>query len=452
MAKIEVGSQFILDIKRIGINGEGIGFYNNLAIFVKDAIPGEGVNVEITEVLPKMAYAKVVEYKHTSKARVEAKCPYYDTCGACQTMHIDYEQMCKFKRDLVIESLNRYTKINTRSFEIKPTIGMENPYGYRNKNAVSVFKNDGKTSIAMIQDGSDKWVKVDSCMVLHPKLNEVNKQILEAIDELQIPLYNVKHHRGVIRYLVTRISTLTNEVQVCFICVEKTSRIKELAQRVLKIDGVTSVYENFNEKRNGPMFGSVTNHIAGKEFIVESIGKVKYNLTPTTFFQLNPTQTKVMYDVVKKACKLSFKERVLDAYCGVGTIGLYLADLAKEVVGIEYNKASVVAATENARLNKIKNAKFYQGDAKELIPQMIAEEPFDVIVLDPPRTGLQPELCEALNEYKINKIIYVSCNPATLAKDLEILKEVYNINSIQPLDMFPQTSAVECVCTLSLKK
>lgn len=451
MARVEVGDQFILDIKRLGINGEGIGFYNNLAVFVKDAIPGEGVNVEIIEVMPNMAFAKVIEHKHTSDKRIEPSCPYYNDCGACQTMHIDYKQMCDYKRDILIETLRRYTSINLKSFEIKPTLGMENPFNYRNKNAVSVFKTDGKTSIAMIQDGSDKWLKVDSCLVLDEKLNEVNAKILECIDELGIPLYNVKYHRGVIRYLVTRIATATNEVQVCFVCLEKTPRIKELADKIMQIPEVASVYENFNEKRNGPIFGSETNHLAGKEFIVESIGRIKYNLTPTTFFQLNPQQTKVMYDYVKRVCKLSRKERVLDAYCGVGTIGLYLADMAAEVVGIEYNKASVEAARTNAALNKIKNASFFQGDAKELIGHMLEDKTFDVIILDPPRTGLQKELCEALTEYKIPRLVYVSCNPSTLAKDLEILKDVYKINSIQPIDMFPNTSAVESVCHLSLR-
>lgn len=452
MANLEIGQQFILDIKRLGINGEGIGFYNNLAIFVKNTLPGEAANVEITEVLPRMAYAKIIDFKKTSPHRVEPQCPYYENCGACQTMHIDHKMMCVYKRDLLIESLRRYTSLNPRTFEIKQTIGMEQPFYYRNKNAVSVFKVENKTSIAMLQEDSDKWIKVDSCMILNKELNRVNKEVLALIDELAIPLYNVKFHRGVVRYLVTRVATATNEVQVCFVCVEKTERIKELAQRCLEINDVTSVYENFNDKRKGPMFGLITNHLAGKETIIENIGRLKYQLTPTTFFQLNPVQTKVIYDYIKKTCKLSRKEIVLDAYCGVGTIGLYLADMAKEVVGIEYNKAAVEAANQNAKLNRITNANFYQGDAKELIPHMITEKTFDVIVLDPPRTGLQPELCEALCSFKIPRIIYVSCNPATLAKDLEILKEIYKINSIQPFDMFPNTSAVESVTCLSLKE
>lgn len=451
MAQLVVGDRFILDIKRLGINGEGIGFYNKMTIFVKNAIPGEGVDVEVTEVLPKMAKAKILDFKHKSAQRVEPKCPYYENCGACQTMHIDYNKMCDFKRDAVIEALNRYTTINTKSFEIKKTIGMDNPFGYRNKNAVSLFKNSGKTSIAMLQDDSNEWLKVDSCLVLNDKLNEANKKILEAIDELGIPLYNVKYHRGVIRYLVTRISFKTNEIQVCLVCLEKTNKIKELANKLLEIPNVVSVYENFNEARKGMIFGDQTNHIAGKEYIVEQIGNIKYNLTPTTFFQLNPIQTEKMYETIKKAAKLSFKETILDAYCGVGTIGLFLAKNAKEVIGVEYNKDSVLRARENAKLNKINNASFYQGDARELIPHIMKEKSFDIVVLDPPRVGLGEELCHDLLSYEINKIIYVSCNPSTLAKDLEILKQKYNINSIQPIDMFPNTSAVESVCVLTKK-
>ncbi len=444
--------QFILDIKRLGINGEGIGFYNKLAIFVDGAIPGEGHEVCITKCENKMAFAKSVGIKTVSPVRKEAECPYYSTCGGCAVMHIQYEDMLKYKRNILIEALNRYTRLDTKSFEIRNTIPSKQIFGYRNKSQLPVKKIDGKTRVCMIKAKSNELVPIESCLVTNPLINELNQKILDIVDELGISSYLFKFNRGVLKYLVIRVNK-NNEALVCFVCHEKNKKIYELAQRVMNLNGVKGVYENFNDsKKQGVIFGNVTNHLAGEKYIIETLGPIQYQIYPTTFFQLNSFQAEEMYNAVLKCCKLSLKERVLDAYCGVGAIGLYLAKMAKEVIGIEYNKDSVIAANENAKLNKIKNAKFYQGDAASLLPKMIKDGiTFDVIVCDPPRTGLGKEFIESILTTEVKRIVYVSCNPSTFAKDLEMLSEKYQVKSITPIDMFPQTPLVECVCLLSLK-
>ena len=423
---------FSLDIKRMGINGEGIGFYNKLAVFVDGAIPGEVHEVCVTNCSQtKMAFAKTVEIKRVSKSRKIAECPYYEACGGCAVMHVKYEDMLINKRNILIEALNRYTSLDTRSFEIKPTVASSDVFGYRNKSQLPVKRYDNKTSVCMIKAKSNQLVPVESCMVNNPLINTLNTQILQLVDEIGLQVYLPKFNRGVLKYLVIRVNK-QNEALVTFICHEKNNKIKELAKKVIALSGVKGVYENFNEQiKPGSLFGKETNLLEGEPYIIETLGKVKYQIYPTTFFQLNTKQAEAMYNVVLKACKLSLKERILD--------------------GIEYNKESVMAAEENAKINKIKNAKFYQGDASELLPKMIRDgEVFDIVVADPPRTGLGEKFINTLLDSEVKKIIYVSCNPATLAKDLELLRVKYNVNSITPVDMFPQTPLVETVALLTL--
>ncbi len=451
---INVGDQLVVEIKRLGINGEGIAFYKKLAVFVKGAIPGELVKVEITSRSEKMAVAKVLEIQRKSESRCEALCPYNDRCGACQIAHINYKKTGEFKREAIIEALQRYTDINPKSFEIKPTIQMADPYGYRFKSSLPVREFNDHSTVGLYNSDTKELVYIDSCMIQNEIVNNINEQVLKLADELNITPYREDYRRGELKYIVTRVSHFNKEAQVTLITHDKTPKMFELAKRVIKLDNVVSVYESVNDSpKEGVIFGPKINKLEGKDSIIDTIGKYKFELKPTAFFQLNPIQVESLYEVVKKACKLSLKETVLDAYCGVGTIGIYLSSLAKEVIGIEYNKEAVDNANANAKLNKVKNAKFYQGDVVELLPKMIAEgTEFDVMVVDPPRTGLGPDLCDTILNSNVKRVIYVSCNPATLAKDLNKLTTKYNINSIQPVDMFPNTAHVECITLLQLKE
>lgn len=448
---MKINDKFILDIKRLGINGEGIGYYNKLAVFVEDAIPGEGVDVTVTKVLDNMAFAKINQYKKISPNRQNPPCPYYDECGGCNVLHINYDEMLNLKRESVIESLNRYSNINSKTFEIRKTISSPKIINYRNKSQVPLKKINDSYQTCMIKSKSNELIGIDDCLANDELINELNKKILKIADELSIPPYLAKYNRGVLRYLAIRVNK-KKEAMVCFVCYEKNEKIKELAKRTINLPNVISVYENFNDsKKNLEIYGAITNHLEGKEFLIEQIGNIKYQLGPTTFFQLNTHQAENMFNIILKSAKLSKKERVLDAFCGVGAIGLYLAKMSKEVIGIETNKESIKYANLNAKLNKINNAKFIEGNAIELLPKMLLNETFDVIIADPPRTGLGNEFIKAIINSNIKRFIYVSCNPSTLAKDLELLRKAYNINSITPLDMFPGTMHCESITLLTRK-
>ena len=445
--------EFILDIKRLGINGEGIGFYNKLAVFVEDAIPGEGHNVKITKCEPKMAYAKSLEIKHKSEDRIEPLCKHYYECGGCQVMHIRYQKMLEFKRESIIEAFNRYTKINPKTFEIKTTIPSKLELGYRNRSILPVNRGiDGKLHICMIKANTNYLTPIDDCPVQDKLINELNEKIIEFANSLNITPYIHKYNRGILRYVSIRVNR-NNEALVTLICGEKSPKIKDLAEKISKLDNVAGVYENFNlDKKSINPFGEETNHLFKEEYIIEKLGNIKYKIYPTTFFQLNTNQAEVLVENVKKLAKLSAKEIVLDAYCGVGAIGLYLAKNSKEIIGIESNNEAVLAAKENAKMNKIDNASFYCGDASNIITDMIKKgKIFDVVVVDPPRTGLDEKLLNSLYESNIKKIIYVSCNPSTLAKNIDKLSGKYKINQIIPLDLFPYTSHCESISLLTLK-
>ena len=447
---MKVNDEFILDIKRLGINGEGIGFYNKLAVFVENAIPGEGHNVRITNVEKKMAYAESLEIKHKSEFRVEPICKHYYECGGCQVMHIQYEKMLDFKRDLIIEALNRYTKLNPKSFEIKKTIPSEDICGYRNRSILPVREGlDSKLHVAMIKANTNYLTTIEDCKVQNPIINKLNEEILKIANRLHISAYIHKYNRGVLRYISIRVNR-ENQALVTLICGEKNNKKNELDEEISKLDNVLGVYENFNmDKKSINPFGEETNHLFKEEYIIEKLGNIKYKIYPTTFFQLNTKQAENLVENIKKLAKLSGKENILDAYCGVGAIGLYLSKNSKSVVGIENNKEAIAAANDNAKMNGITNAKFYQGDASILIPKLINDgNVFDIIVVDPPRTGLDSKLIDSLLESNVKKIIYVSCNPATLAKDINKLSAKYGIKQMQPLDLFPFTSHVESVTLL----
>lgn len=449
--ELNVNDEVILDIKRLGINGEGIAYYKKLAVFVKGAIPGEGVNVRITDMKKNMAFGEVVEFKHKSEYRCDVKCPYFEKCGGCQTLHIDYNKMLEFKRDLIIEAINRYTKLNPRSFEIKPTIPSDNQFGYRNKSSLPLKVVRGSATVGLIQPNSNVVVGIDSCLNHHDIVNRINKEVCKIIDECHISIYDPKEDKGILKNVVVRVSHFNNEAQVTYIVTDKKANLKELAKKTMTVNNVVSVYMSLNNDDDVLLFGQ-TKKLEGKDTILENIGKYKFELSPDTFFQLNPLQTEKLYEEVRKASKLSLKETVLDLYCGVGTIGIYLSAMSKKIIGIEQNEVSIENAKTNAVINKVKNASFYAGKVVDMLPKIIKDENIDVVVCDPPRLGLGDYVAKTLSNSGINKIIYVSCNPSTMAKDLAILSNNYQVKSIQPVDMFPNTSLCECVVSLSLKK
>ena len=452
---LSVGQTFPLTIKRLGINGEGVGYFKRGVVFVPGALPGEEIVAEATKIHPKYAEAKVKKIRKASEHRVQPQCPVYEQCGGCQVQHLDYTQQLREKRDIVKQALERHTKFNVDQLDIKETIGMDNPWNYRNKSQFQVGAKDGNIIAGLYGLNSHDLIDIPECIVQHPFSNEITVTVKEAMQQLGIPAYDEKKKSGIVRTVIVRTGFETKEVQVVIVTISeklpKKNRLIQIIQE--KHPEVKSIVQNVNKEQTSLIFGDKTIQLAGEPIINETLGDLSYELSARTFFQLNPTQTVKLYDEAKKAAALTGKENVVDAYCGVGTIGLWLSDEAKEVRGMDIIPESIEDAKKNAKRHGKTNTKFEVGKAEDVLPRWIAYDNWkpDVIVVDPPRTGGDQQLLISILNAEPKKIVYVSCNPSTLAKDIQQLNKKYKVNYIQPVDMFPHTAHIECVSQLVLK-
>jgi 23S rRNA (uracil-5-)-methyltransferase RumA len=453
--KIQQNQTFPLTIKRLGINGEGVGYFKKQVVFVPGALPGEEVVVEATKINPKFAEAKIKKIRIKSPHRVQPPCPVYEQCGGCQLQHLKYDQQLKEKRDIVIQSMERHTKLTIEKLDVRDTIGMEDPWGYRNKSSFQVGQKDGKVLAGLYGLNSHQLIDIEHCAVQHSQTTEATLKVKQILEDLKIPVYNEKSRKGIIRTIVTRVGVQTGELQIVLITSQSELPKKDVIIEEIhkQLPAVKSIVQNINGQKTSLIFGEETLPLAGEEFIQETLGDLHFELSARTFFQLNPMQTVVLYNEVKKAAGLSGVEKVLDAYCGVGTIGLWLADQAAEIRGMDIIPESIEDAKKNAKRHGFTNTKYVPGKAEEVLPKWLKKgwKP-DVIVVDPPRTGLDNQLLQAILQAEPEKLIYVSCNPSTLAKDIQTLSSKFEVKYIQPVDMFPHTAHVECVAQLSLKE
>ncbi|MCC5803923.1 23S rRNA (uracil(1939)-C(5))-methyltransferase RlmD [Rossellomorea vietnamensis] len=452
--KIELKQQFPLTIKKIGINGEGVGFFKRKIVFVPGALAGEEVVVEVTKVHPKFTEARIKKIRKKSPQRVNAPCPVYELCGGCQLQHLSYEGQLDAKRDILLQSLERHTKLKLEDMDIRPTIGMDNPWHYRNKSQFQVGTQNGKAIAGLYSMNSNKLIDIDECIVQHPLTNKVTNEIKRIINDFNIPVFDDKKKKPILKTIVTRVGFETGEVQVVLVTSEKKIPRKELliSEIQKRLPEVVSIAQNINPQKTALVFGDETIHLSGKESIEERLEEFTYELSARAFFQLNPIQTSKLYNEAKKAAALTGEERVVDAYCGVGTIGLWLADGAKEIRGMDVIKEGIDDAKKNAKKFGVEHAEYFVGGAETLLPKWKNEgwRP-DVVVVDPPRAGCDNKLLDTLKEVKPKTFVYVSCNPSTLAKDIDYLKKQYRVEYLQPVDMFPQTAHVEVVAKLVLK-
>lgn len=449
-----LGQKIPLSIKKLGINGEGIGYYKRNVVFVKGALPGEEIYAELIKVNRNFAEAKIVKIHKKSKVRQIPPCQIYDECGGCQLQHMAYSYQLTAKRDVIVQALHKYVKSEAKHIPIRPTIGMENPWRYRNKSQFQVRKPSKHVLAGLYSENSHKLLDIDECLVQFPITTKITNATKKIIDDLNIPIYNDHSMKGIIRTIVVRAGIRTGEVQLVLITTRKDFPKKELLIEKLKQinPAIVSIVQNINEDKTSLIFGNRSIILAGKETIHEQLGELAFDLSARAFFQLNPQQTVHLYNQIKKAAALTGKETIVDAYCGVGTIGLWLAKDAKEVRGMDIIPESIHDAKENAKKYGFKHTTYVTGTAEKWL-DIWQKEGFisDVLTVDPPRTGLAPSLIKTILKVKPKKVVYTSCNPSTLAKDLQLLTSNYHVDYIQPVDMFPQTAHVESVSLLTLK-
>ncbi|MHC5267608.1 23S rRNA (uracil(1939)-C(5))-methyltransferase RlmD [Enterococcus sp. LJL98] len=445
-----------IKIKRLGINGEGIGYYKGLIVFVPRALPGEEVRAKITKPAETFAEATLIQIIKASPDRISPPCAVYDRCGGCQLQHLKYAKQLDFKKDLLKQALKKFKPANYEKFKLKPTIGMDDPWHYRNKAQFQLQLNPttGQAEAGLYEMNSHRLVAIDDCLVQEKTTQRVINTVIELVNQYQTPIYHEQRNSGILRTLMVRIGIETGEVQLVFITTtpkfpKKAAIIREINERLPE---VVSIMQNIQNKKTSLVMGDETIHLWGKEAIEEKINDLTFDLSARAFFQLNPKQTKVLYDEARKALDLKPNETLVDAYCGVGTIGLSLAHLAKEVRGMDIIPQAINDAQANARRKGFKHTRYEVGTAEELLPKWLkAGFTPDAIVVDPPRTGLGEPLLKALTRFPAKKLVYVSCNVSTLARDLKSLTKTYQVDYLQSVDMFPQTARCEVVVKLTKK-
>ncbi|GEK29391.1 23S rRNA (uracil(1939)-C(5))-methyltransferase RlmD [Furfurilactobacillus siliginis] len=451
--QVEVGQRFPLTIKRLGINGEGIGYYKRKITFVPGALPDEVVVVEVTHVAAHFLNASLRQVREASPHRVEPHDAKAGEVGGFELEHLAYPQQLEFKRDVIQQSLERYKPRGWQHFTLKPTIGMENPYHYRNKAQFQVRQLEDGTIIAgLYKEGTHDLVDLPEAGTQNEATLTVIRELVKMLGELEVPIYDEEHGSGIIKTLVTRSSEATGEVQVTFVTnSKKLPRKRQLLELIKKrLPQVVSVMQNVNPGKTSLVWGDETVKLTGQDYITEELLGHKFQLSPRAFLQLNPKQTTKLYQEAIKALGLTRANRLVDAYSGVGTIGLTLADKLGEVRGMDTIPEAIDDANRNAALNDIDNAEYFTGTAESLLPQWVANgwRP-DALVVDPPRAGLDETMIDTILQVRPEKFVYISCNPSTLAKDLVELGEAYRVDYIQSIDMFPQTARVEAVVKLS---
>lgn len=435
-------------------DGAGVAKVDGYPLFIPNGLPGEKAKVKVIKTGKGYGFGRLVELYEKSPYRVEVESSDTHKYGGCQLEHISYEGQLKYKENQVRQVLTRIGKLE--DVIVHPILGMDNPWHYRNKAQVPVGEKDGKLIAGFFKPRSHEIVDTDESLIQLPEINEAIQAVKGICNDLKIPAYQEEPHKGVLRHIMARYGQQTGELMVVIITrtndiPNKNQLVEEIVARLPK---VKSIVHNVNSKRTNVILGEKTTVLWGNDVIYDFIGDVKFAISARSFYQVNPVQTKVLYDKALEYAGLNGEESVIDAYCGIGTISLFLAQKAKKVFGVEVVPEAIEDAKRNAELNGIINAEFAAGEAEIVIPKWYKEgNNADVLVVDPPRKGCDETFLQTIIEMKPQKVVYVSCNPATLARDLRILEDGgYKTVEVQPVDMFPQTTHVECCALIELIK
>ena len=450
---IQKNQEYIVEIVDNGFEGEGIAKIDNFTIFIPGAIKGEKVKILIEKVLSSHAFGKLLEIIRKSEARQEVDCPTYKRCGGCNLRHIKYEETLRMKQNAVQSLVNKTLK---NKVQVQEVVGMENPYYYRNKAQYPFgLSKDGQPIIGIFANRTHEVIPMEKCLIQNPISEEIAKFILQFIKENKLSIYDEKSRKGLFRHIVIKVGLKTNQIMCILVINGKIiPQEKKLVETLTKkFPTIRSIIKNVNMKNTNVILGQENINIYGDRYIEDALGEYTFKISPLSFYQVNPVQAEKLYNLGVKMAHISKDDTVFDLYCGIGTISLFMAKYAKKVYGIEIVKEAVEVARKNAKSNNVENTEFIAGDVEVVLDELINKQGknADIVMFDPPRKGL--DKTSIINILKImpKKIVYISCNPATLIRDLADFEEYYDINTIIPVDMFPFTSHVECVALMGRK-
>ncbi|KRM87785.1 23S rRNA (uracil(1939)-C(5))-methyltransferase RlmD [Lacticaseibacillus thailandensis] len=455
MEQIPAGTRFPLTIKRLDINGAGIGYYKRKITFVPGALPGEVVVAEVTQDHDRYIDARVHRIRKQSPDRITPVDPLYGRVGGIELGALAYPAQLRFKTDVIHQALERYRPRRYEHYDVRPTIAAPQPLHYRNKAQFQVRVIDGHVRAGLYAPGSHDLVPLSDFATQMPIVSATINQLCQIMEDLGTPIYDEEHNSGIVKTLAVRASVATGEVQVTFITnSHKLPGKNQILARIAQdLPAVVSVNQNFNPGRTTLVWGPETTLLAGEPYITEQLNGMDFLLSPQAFLQLNPAQTTRLYQEALTALNLAPHETLVDAYCGAGTLGLGMAQTAASVRGMDTIPAAIDDARTNADRNGITNVDYEVGKAEDLFPKWLADgfRP-DAVIVDPPRTGLEGNFIPALLKARPRKFVYISCNPSTLARDLTKLTRTYEVEYIQSIDMFPQTARCEAITGFKLKQ
>ena len=450
---VSKNKEYVVDIMDNGFEGEGIAKIDNFTIFTPNTIKGERVRIIIVKVLSSHAFGKLIEILKASPVRETEDCQTYKRCGGCQLRHIKYEETLKIKQNAVQSLVNKTLK---QKIKVEETLGMENPYHYRNKAQYPLGINkEGKPVMGVFANRTHEIIPIQNCLIQNKQAEEVAKFIFDFIVKNKISIYDEKKQKGLMRHIVTKIGIKTKEI-MCILVINgnEIPQEKELINQVIMhFPNVKTIVKNINKQNTNVILGKENISIYGDGFIKDKLGEYVFKISPLSFYQVNPIQAQRLYQIGVEAAQITKQDIVFDLYCGIGTISLFMAPFAKSVYGIELVEEAVCAARENVLINKIDNAQFIAGDVEKILDDLINKQKIipDIVMVDPPRKGLDRKSIDNILRISPKRLVYISCNPATLVRDLSALEGLYEIKRLKPVDMFPFTSHVEVCALLELK-
>ena len=448
---LETGLVTQVEIIDLNHMGQGVAKIDNFVVFVSGAIKGDIVKIKIKEKKKNYAIGQIIDILKPSEFRIKPPCQHYEQCGGCQLMHMDYQEQLKYKKQRVINELRR-AQVNFDVSIINETIGMEDPYRYRNKTTFAVTENNGEIQIGPFEQGTYTTVDINSCLIQSSEGDKLVKTFKELMGKYKIKAYNINTKKGIVRNIVIR-NNRRNELMLILVTTLEHFQNRDLLVNELSslFPSITTIVQNINNKNTNLVMGRKNITLYGEGTILDSIGDLIFTISPETFFQINPIQTEILYQRAIDYANMNKDDICFDIYCGIGTISLMAAKKAKKVYGVEIVEQSIVNARENALKNNISNAEFYVGKAETIVPKLYKQNiKADIVILDPPRKGCDKEVIDTITNMAPDRIVYVSCNPSTLARDVKLLESGgYKLSEIQPVDQFPWSVHVESIILMT---